>query len=152
MHTPEAHASEPSPQLCPSGCASSGGQSALSPGHVSAMSHRASTAARQTVPALAIWHESEQQSELSGLHTAPEANLHVEASQHGSSLEPGSQSSPSSTMPLPHAWSEITDGLSAWPGAARQVVLSEDDRVVQMLPTEQGEKLETFLRETGDMM
>lgn len=50
---------------------------------------------RQTVPEDAIWHELVQQSELEGSQTAPAANLHVVASQQGSSvLDPGSQSSP----------------------------------------------------------
>lgn len=119
-----------------------------------------------------------QQSELRVLQTAPLTNLQVEASQHESVAEPGSQSSPSSTMPLPHDWRlcewekisflsffflrrierasqagthEMMGGLPLAPGVARQVVLSEFERVVQMLPMEHGEKLVTFFSETGDL-
>lgn len=42
-------------------------------------------------------------------------------------------------------------GLPLTPGVARHVVLSELERAVQILPIEQGEKLETFFSETGDL-
>jgi hypothetical protein len=42
-----------------------------------------------------------------------------------------------------------TGGFLAAPGSARQVVLSELESVVQMLPIEHGEKAETFFSETG---
>lgn len=45
----------------------------------------------------------------------------------------------------------MTGGLPLAPGVARQVVLSEFERAVQMLPMEHGEKLETFFSETGDL-
>jgi len=43
-------------------------------------------------------------------------------------------------------------GFEARPGVAKQVVLSELDKVEQMLPIEHGEKVDTFFSETGDMM
>lgn len=85
----------------PFGSKASSGQSFELPEHVSALSHRASTAGRQTVPAEASWHCSVQQSELRVLQTAPATNLQVERSQQASSVDPGSQSSPASTIPLP---------------------------------------------------
>lgn len=94
----------------------SAGQTAESPGQTSAVSHSSSTLARQTVPAEEIWHVEEQQPELIGSQTAPGANLHVVASQQLSSvLEPGSQSSPSSRIPLPQDWRlERGVGLEGW--------------------------------------
>lgn len=46
---------------------------------------------------------------------------------------------------------EISVGLVAAPGVARQVVLSEPDRTWQTLPIEHAENVETFLVETGDL-
>jgi hypothetical protein len=131
----------------------SAGQLALEPSQTSAISHCESTEGRQTVPLFAIWHCVVQQSEFFGSQTAPERNLQVEASQQGSLVSlPGSHSSPLSTMPLLQLRSEMMLGLPEAPGVARQVVLSELERVVQMLPTEHGEKDETFCSDTGDMM
>lgn len=46
---------------------------------------------------------------------------------------------------------EISGGLLAAPGDAKQVVLSELESVVQMLPIEHGENADTFFSETGDL-
>lgn len=105
VQMPEAH-ERPLPHDVPSLWYWSDGQEKLFPLQTSAMSHFESTAARQTVPFEAIWHCDVQHSELRGSQTAPLANLQVEASQQGSlAFWPGSHSSPSSRMPLPHDWS-----------------------------------------------
>lgn len=55
------------------------------------------------------WQEEVQHAELEGSQTAPEVNLQVEESQHDEVVfPPGSQSSPSSTIPLPHCCKLIT--------------------------------------------
>ena len=79
------------------------------PVHISAVSHCASFAGRHTCVVGANAHEPVQHGDESGSHTAPFLNLHVETSQQVE-LEPmpGSQSSPASTMPLPHIWSVMT--------------------------------------------
>lgn len=57
----------------------------------------------------ASWQLLVQQVEPLGSHTAPAVNLQVCESQHVELLpKPGSQSSPASTMPLPHICVEIT--------------------------------------------
>ncbi len=106
MHCPLAHARLPDPQLCPFFANTSLGHAALVPEHFSAVSHRSSLLGRHTCVLGAKVHESVQHSELSGSHTAAFLNLHVDESQQLElEFRPGSQSSPSSTMPLPHIWS-----------------------------------------------
>lgn len=92
------------------------------------------------------------------------------ASQQGSFVsEPGSQSSPASTIPFPHLIADnqqrskkkktertndfklITVGFPIRPGFARQVVFKEVAKEVQMFPIEHGENDETFLVDTGDL-
>lgn len=63
-------------------------------------------------------------------------------------LCPGSQSSPGSTIPLPHCCKEIT---VRWPGVTRQEVFTVLCNVVHMFPMLQGEKFVVFLVATGDM-
>lgn len=62
--------------------------------------------ARQTVVLEEYWHVELQQSSLDGSHTEAVVYLQVAASQHALPLHPDSppqsQSSPVSTMPLPH--------------------------------------------------
>jgi hypothetical protein len=74
------------------------------PVHFSSMSH-SPVLARQTVFAEENWQEVQQPSFASS-QTEPSVNLQVLASQHLLSPQPSeppqSQSSPSSTMPLPH--------------------------------------------------
>lgn len=132
---------------------SSAGHSADEPEQTSSLSHVGSTLARHTVPEPASWHDEVQHSELLGSQTAPLLNLHVDVSQHDD-VEPGggSQSSPSSTMPLPHDCKEMIRGLDGKPGRTRHVVFRELEIVVQMLPIEHGEKLLVLRAETGDMM
>ena len=88
----------------PSGAVRSGGQVAEVPVQVSAGSHTPLDD-RQTVVLLESW-QPVQQSSLDGSHTAPCLNLHVVGSQHELLPQPWeppqSQSSPGSTMPLPH--------------------------------------------------
>lgn len=64
-----------------------------------------------------------QHVELLGSHTALLINLHVLESQHDELTPlPGSQSSPLSTIPLPHIWSVITCRLGS--GFTRQLVFT----------------------------
>ncbi len=101
----------------------SSGQLDEVPVHVSAVSHLSSFAARHTVAAGAKLHCSVQHALLSGSHTAPFVNLHVDESQHDEvTPEPGSQSSPSSTIPLPHICSEMVSLASE--ALMRHVVLT----------------------------
>ena len=89
----------------------------------SAVSHFASFDGRHTCCAGANPQLCVQQALLSGSHTALFLNLHVAALQQlESTPRPGSQSSPVSTMPLPHIWREMVC-LVASPGSMRQVVL-----------------------------
>lgn len=92
------------------------------PVHISAWSHWASFAGLHTCVVGAKEHESVQQGLLAGSQTAPDLNLQVLTSQHDE-VEPfpGSQSSPSSTMPLPHICREMV--FTPDPGSAKQVVL-----------------------------
>ena len=111
MHCPVAHARPSEPQLWPFWANTSAGQLALVPVHVSAVSHRSSLLGRHTCVLGAHVHDSVQHSELSGSHTALFLNLHVDASQQVEfEFRPGSQSSPSSTIPFPHIWS-VMSGL-----------------------------------------
>ena len=93
--------------------------------------------ARQTVEAEANW-QSLQQSSLESSHTALFLNLHVDASQHALlphwELPPQSQSSPASTMPLPHTGSPMVVIVNrelarrTWPGESpigKRITLSE---------------------------
>jgi len=103
VHCPDAHCN-PLPQDWPSGAVTSDGQLEEFPVHVSAGSQDP-VLARHILPADASW-QSWQQSSLLSSHTAPDLNLHVDASQHALSPQPPgppqSHSSPGSTMPLPH--------------------------------------------------
>ena len=105
---PPAHCS-PLAHVVPSATWPSAGQVALVPVHVSAVSQRGSTAGRQTCVDGASWHDDVQQAELVGSQTEPEVNLQVVGLQHADCWPPESQSSPGSTMPLPHCWRLMTD-------------------------------------------
>lgn len=100
------------------------------PVHVSAVSQRASLAGRHTWVLGAKLHWSVQHALLSGSHTALFLNLHVCASQQVElEPKPGSQSSPDSTMPLPHICSVINgfaavNDVGAF-GSTRQVVFMD---------------------------
>jgi hypothetical protein len=107
VHEPSAHLSPSDPQLFPFAANTSAGHIPLEPVHVSAVSHVASFAARQTVVLDANWHEPVQHSSFDESHTAPVANLHEDVQHVELMPDPGSQSSPFSTMPLPHWLSEI---------------------------------------------
>ena len=91
--------------------------------HISAVSQLASFAGRHTCVDGANWHELRQHALLSGSHTEPDVNLHVAELQHVELRPgPGSQSSPSSTMPFPHIWSEIVGRDAS--GSTRQFVVT----------------------------
>lgn len=95
--------------------------------HVSAVSHWLSLLGRQTCVVGANAHVSVQHALLSGSHTALFLNLQVVASQQVElESKPGSQSSPDSTMPLPHIFSVINGLLVVSDvgalGSIRQVV------------------------------
>ena len=96
-------------------------------------------------------------------------NLQVVESQHGELLPlPGSQSSPVSTMPLPHIWREIVGTVESdecrhvvfissidAPTFSLHVSFVEEDvrrEVVQMLPTEHWEKMFSPVLDTASMM
>lgn len=126
-------------QDCPSGATMLAGQVPDVPVQVSAGS-QIPVLERQIVPEVENWQD-EQQSSLASSHTAPEENLHVVGLQHGSSEQPEgppqSQSSPSSTMPLPH-WAPEMVGMFLL--VDRQEVSTEFlPMALQMFPTEQGE-------------
>ena len=92
------------------------------PVHVSAVSQLASLLGLHTCVDGANPHWDVQHGLLSGSHNAPERNLQVLASQHGESLpDPGSQSSPDSTIPLPHICKEMV--WRAVAASTRQSVL-----------------------------
>ena len=83
------------------------------------------------------------------------ANLHVAASQHAEVVPcPGSQSSPSSTIPFPHMLREMVCMPSL--GAARHVVLTAFAEVEsireQMFPLLHGENVFCEDEVTGLMM
>jgi hypothetical protein len=105
------------------------------------------------VVAEANW-QSLQQSSLESSHTALFLNLHVDASQHALfphwELPPQSQSSPASTMPLPHTGSPMV----VMPRLlVRQLDSTElRRRALQMLPMEQGENLVMPCAVEGFMM
>jgi hypothetical protein len=103
VHWPDAHAKSLGPQLFPFGANRSAGQAEKFPVHNSAVSQLGSLEARQTCVAGANWHCAVQHGELSGSQTALFRNLQVSESQHVEFEPlPGSQSSPVSTIPLPH--------------------------------------------------
>lgn len=110
----------------PLGAMVSVGQVDELPVHISAVSHLSSLLARQVCVLGAKLHWSVQQGLESGSQAAFSRNLQVAGSQQVEfALDPGSQSSPSSTMPFPHIWSEIM-GLVAdvSAGLIRQLSLS----------------------------
>jgi hypothetical protein len=113
VHIPLAHA-RPDPQESPFGLNVSVGHEDELPVHVSATSHCAFFAARHTVVLGANPHEEVQHVLDVGSHTAPDANLHWAVQQDVPVtvplVEPGSQSSPDSTIPLPHWSSEMSFG------------------------------------------
>ena len=151
VHWPLAHFS-PWPQPDPSGRVWSVGHVAVLPVQRSSGSHDP-VDGRHTVLADASWH-LEQQSSLESSHTAPLLNLHVVGSQHGLSphpaVPPQSQSSPLSTMPLPHCWPVmvVTSRLSV----KHDVLTLLRNMAEQMLPTVQAEKVLTFDDEAGFIM
>lgn len=107
VHCPLAQArpvSLPLLQLVPSDRCLSAGQSPVVPEQTSATS-QGPAAARQVVLAAANW-QPVQQASFESSHTAVLLNLQVVGSQHLLSphpaVPPQSQSSPLSTMPLPH--------------------------------------------------
>ena len=115
------------------------------------MSHELSLDTRQTCVEGANWHVPVQHGPESGSHIAPGRSLHVVVSQHDDSTPtPGSQSSPASTIPLPHICSENVFCVGS--GGLMHVMsmllplISE-----QMFPIVQGEKTCSLLDETGDM-
>jgi hypothetical protein len=79
---------------------------------------------------------------LASSHTAPFLNLHVLASQHALvpqlAAPPQSQSSPSSTMPLPHC-APVMSGTPRLELKQKVLTLLRP-MAEQMLPTEQGLK------------
>ena len=92
----------------PLGENTSAGQADELPVHVSAVSHLSSRDGRHTCVVGANVHRSVQHGLLAGSHTAPARNLQVLGSQQELDPRiPGSQSSPGSTMPLPHIRREI---------------------------------------------
>ena len=108
VHWPAAHARPLDPQLFPLGEKTSAGQADEFPVHTSAASQLASFAGRQTWVAGANRHCAVQQGALLGSQTAFGRNLQVLGSQHVEFEPlPGSQSSPLSTIPLPHICSVI---------------------------------------------
>jgi hypothetical protein len=133
--------------------------------HISAMSQLLSLDGRHVCELGANPHRGVQHGLLAGSHTAPERNLQFESQHALAPSAPGSQSSPASTMPFPHCWSEINFGAFASPGVCRHVmfvnppppvmvpVMSEPARKghnhggdaketdEQMLPMEHGENL-----------
>ena len=91
--------------------------------HNSAVSQLGSLEARQTCVAGANWHCAVQHGELSGSQAALFRNLQVFESQHVEFEPlPGSQSSPVSTIPLPHICSVMVwrEGSGFW----RQLVFT----------------------------
>lgn len=151
VHCPEAH-SRLSPQDSPSLLCESSGHVALLPVHVSWGSHLP-VLSRHTVPFDANWHEEVQHSSLVGSHWALPLNLQVLASQqllspHPSS-PPQSQSSPLSTMPLPH-WLPVIVVMFLL--SVKQVDLTLDLKPEQILPIEQGENSVIPLAVDGFMM
>jgi len=120
VHCPVAHARPLEPQLFPFGAKISAGQDDVFPVHTSGVSQAASLAGRQTCVAGANWHCAVQHGVLLGSHTEFLVNLHVLESQHVELTPmPGSQSSPLSTMPLPHIWSVTVCRLGS--GFTRQL-------------------------------
>ncbi len=108
VHWPDAHAKPLAPQPLPFGVNKSAGQAEEFPVHDSAVSQVASLEARQTCVAGANLHCAVQHGALSGSQTALFRNLQVLGSQHDEFEPlPGSQSSPFSTIPLPHICSEM---------------------------------------------
>lgn len=126
VQMPFAHASAPVPQLWPwKGYETDLSQRSrrsppfglvMSVGHVdefptqnSGASHLSSLDFLHICVFGANWQPSVQQAEPLGSHTAPALNLQVCESQHVELLpEPGSHSSPASTMPFPHICIDIT--------------------------------------------
>lgn len=103
------HRQENRDRYSPLGAKWSGGQADELPVQFSGKSHLASFASRQTCVDGAKEHCAVQQGVLAGSQIAPDVNLQVAESQHlDVTLLPGSQSSPASTMPLPHIWSDMT--------------------------------------------
>lgn len=142
VHWPEAQArpAPEAPQPVPSGAVTSAGQFGEAPVHVSCGSHTP-VLARHTVPLLANLQEEVQHSSLAGSQTALVVNLQVVGLQQGlvpqPCVPPQSQSSPCSTMPLPHCDSAmvLTSRL-----LVRQLDLTLlRPMAEQMLPTLQGE-------------
>lgn len=126
----------------PSGAVASAGQLGAVPVQVSCGS-QTPVLARQTVLAEANWQDEVQQSSLLGSHTAFCTNLQVVGSQHEllphPLVPPQSQSSPVSTMPLPH-WLPVMVAMSLL--AVKHVVLTLlRPMALQMLPTLQAENL-----------
>jgi hypothetical protein len=121
VHCPVAHARPLDPQLFPFGAKISAGHADEFPGHISGISQAGSLAGRQTCVAGANWHCAVQHGVLLGSHTEFWVNLHVwESQQVELTPLPGSQSSPLSTMPLPHIWSVMVCRLGS--GFRRQLV------------------------------
>ena len=156
----------------PFGAVISGGHAEELPVQYSAVSHFWSLEGRQIWSAGAKLQASVQQGLLLGSHNAPFLNLQVWTSQQ---LEltpgPGSQSSPASTMPLPHICNETV--FLAWSGSTRQVVFTrppvtppmtepskniwrqnEDNEngCLHIFPTLHGEKFVSPNWETGSIM
>jgi len=151
VQSPLAHARPLSPHDCPLGCVLSAGQVADVPVHVSTMSHALSLEGRQTCVEGANWHVPVQHGPESGSHNALGSSLHVVVSQHVElTPTPGSQSSPGSTIPLPHICRENV--FCPGSGALMHVMsillplISE-----QIFPIVQAEKTCSLLDETGDM-
>lgn len=157
----------------PSGAVASTGQVASDPEHTSSGSHspvlyhRQSAlaisprslmylplTARHTVPCEENWQVSWQQSSLLGSQTEPVVNLHVVGSQHvfepQDSSPPQSQSSPLSTIPLPH-WLPVIVVTSLF--AERQVVFTLLRPIAEhMLPIVQAENFVIPLEVDGFMI
>ncbi len=155
VHWPEAQLrpAPPAPQPEPSGALALGGQLAEAPEQVSTGSHEP-VLGRHTVPLAARPHWRVQHSSLEKSQTEPAVNLQVAALQHGLPAQPWappqSQSSPASTMPLPH-WLPVMVTTSLL--LVRHVDLTLlRPMAEQMLPTLQGENLVMPLPVEGFMM
>jgi hypothetical protein len=151
VHCPLAH-SRLLPQPWPSGVVVSAGHVEFVPLHTSSGLHDP-VLGRHTVPFVASW-QPRQHSSFASSHTDPVVNLHVFGSQHlllpHPSVPPQSQSSPSSTIPLPHSCPVIvvTPVLSL-----RQSVLTLLRPIAeQMLPIVHGENDVTPSPVDGFMM
>jgi len=159
VHWPEAQAKPLEPHDLPLGATISVGQVDEVPVQYSAGSQVTFLEALQTSVEGAKLHWEVQHALENGSHCAPLVNLHVAESQHGDvTSEPGSHSSPSSTIPFPHICRErrvrVLEEASTrheafvWPLELEPVPLIRE----QMLPRVQGLKVFSLEADIGFMM